>query len=240
MKEFLAENEIISSCKLTAKERGASIMYGTFLIAWLLWNWYAVYTTFFLDQGLIFEVTGQLKVEFIQKYYPCNSPTDILSTLTKILIGPAISTWGAVWILGEIDLIFFKKHYQFKIKKDQEIINERAKLLSKEEETLQQKQKNIVLEKEIQEELGEEDIWEKEFQEVKGNTFFKMAMTAFEKCLYRNRGYLGASNENLRVEYQSYLHVNGYLLYNETERSRIKTTPKGRYMLKRTLEDKVK
>tara|TARA_R110000764_G_scaffold240099_1_gene342530 strand:- start:57 stop:821 length:765 start_codon:yes stop_codon:yes gene_type:complete len=77
-------------------QRVTSPLFGTFIVAWLVWNWKIVYTTFFIDEDKI----DKNKIDYIVEnfnntefliWYP------LLSTLILLTIIPFISN-GAYWL----------------------------------------------------------------------------------------------------------------------------------------------
>ncbi len=67
--EKMKNNEIYASVESALTDRFSSSMYGTFVIAWCLWNWQAVYITFFVDQNIIFQSLHQFKIDYIWVTY---------------------------------------------------------------------------------------------------------------------------------------------------------------------------
>ena len=89
MQKTLERNEMLSSLKSMISERIGSPMYGTFIIAWCVTNWKAIYTTLFVGQTEIIEKTELLKIEYIENLYPYGSLGEIACSISPLIIIPA-------------------------------------------------------------------------------------------------------------------------------------------------------
>ena len=77
-------------------QRVTSPLFGTFIVAWLIWNWKIFYTTFIIDSDKI----EKTRIDYIVENY--NDPWNLIwfpliSTILLITIVPFISN-GAYWL----------------------------------------------------------------------------------------------------------------------------------------------
>jgi hypothetical protein len=88
--------ELRKSINSILYQRVTSPLFGTFCVAWLVWNWKIVYTTFFIDENKI----DKNKIDYIVEnfngtefliWYP------LLSTLILLTLIPFVSN-GAYWL----------------------------------------------------------------------------------------------------------------------------------------------
>lgn len=103
-------------------QRVTSPLFGTFFVAWLLWNWKIVYTTFFIDEDKI----DKNKIDYIVEnfndtefliWYP------LLSTFILLTIIPFISN-GAYWLSLKFEK--WRIDNKYKIEKKQLITLEQS------------------------------------------------------------------------------------------------------------------
>ncbi len=112
MKESI--KKISEDISEVVKERIFSPMYFYFILAWVITNWKFTYTFFFTDENVIFEKKEVLKMDFLLNLYHWSSFSEILWSISKLLIIPAISAFVAVWFLSKLSEKFYKKNEEHK------------------------------------------------------------------------------------------------------------------------------
>ncbi len=157
--------DFYNSLKASSKERINSPLYGAFILAWVGWNWEALYVTFFVDS----QRTGYDKIYYIQ---------GLLQNKNNAIWYPLLSTLLILMVLPFLRIFFFWVSEQFKLFRDKIAIRiedkkwlspEAAKVLKKQlrdqedeyEESLSKKEEiNLKLQNSI-------DKIENELSEVK-------------------------------------------------------------------------
>lgn len=240
-----SDNGILKSINKTLKDRFGSLMYGTFIISWGIWNWTALYTTFFIDQDLIFQKFGQLKIEYLKCLYS-NSyiirDFDIgifWTNFLLLLLFPFISSLIIVWILSWADRCFLKKGYENKLKSDE--IESKYKIkffaLGKKEseaetKTVEQKIEKVSMEKMLATEMSDEDRWDLEFKQMESGSNFGNIMKYFLQCLYEHNGWVEDGQFRKQPEFIVFLDVNNLISFVKGNRDHIESTEKGKYFLR--------
>lgn len=227
-------NEIIDSIKDAVKERVGSIMYGMFFISWIGWNWQLIYITFFVDQNILFQNTGLIKIDYINSVYY----NIWWWTVLKTIIFPAASAYIIIWWLSGIDLLCSKKHYKNKAKKEIEKSKIEKELLKEEQSVLEEKKKTVKKEKEVQKELSQEDKWKLDIQKIKDYEVYKKYMEELEICLYEYRGQTTAYNYRLAPETLAFLDTNNLINFTNSNRNNLELTDKGKFFLKQYIQNK--
>ena len=238
----IQKNEITNSIKNTMEHRSRSIMYGTFIITWLIWNWESLYITFFIDQDIIYESYKQLKISYLmEQYYFEWSSISMLVVFGKLFIGPLLSTYIIIWWISKIDLICNKKHLEYEFEKKNQLIEKQQLFYEKETSLLASEKEKITREKEIKkEELSQEELWDKREKEIKNNKLYKTSMNNLKQCLYEHRGrtivYANDREDPIFMipwEQLAFLDTNGLIEFTNNDKEQINPTAKGKYLLKK-------
>lgn len=230
-------NKILDSAKEVLEKRWGSAMYGTFFISWVIWNWEVIYLTIFVDQDLIYEITNNLKIHYVVSQYSWDGFWSVVWSLVRLMFGPAFSTFVILWGIAEIDILCYKKDVSNDIRKENEKIKQQGVYLKKEKKVLKEKEQNISLAKDIEREMPKKQKWNNEYSAEILNSKFSGRMNEFKICLYDNRGNLIQSN--LSSDNLAYLDSNGLIGFEGKFRQTIIATDKGKYFLKKFLQDKV-
>ena len=105
--------DIIKSIKATLYDRAASPLVGSFVLAWLVWN-YDFVLAFFSGAELSY------KLDYIQTYIFGNW----IQCLGKGFIGPAVTVYIYYWWIHKLSIIVYKKA----VTNNRELIDEKRKL----------------------------------------------------------------------------------------------------------------
>jgi len=231
--------DVINSIKTTVEDRlTESVMYGTFVVSWCIWNWGVLYITIFVGQDLIFQKTNLLKVDYIAQQYSWNGWWWFLS-FSRLLVFPILSTFLIIWGLSIIDFKCFSKHQKNIALKENEALRIKESLLIKEQKVLERREKNVGIEKKIQKEMTNEDRWNIEYSSVKDTASFQKALIALKECLYQHSGTLDDSyGFRMASDTVAYLDVNDLIEFNKNSRNDITATDKGKYFLKKYIQGK--
>ena len=106
-------SDIISDISEIAKERIFTPMYFYFLCAWVITNWKFVYTLIFVDEKIILETQGVLKVDYLYQMYSFFGWYSIL----HLIIIPAVASFVVVWWLSIFSEKFYEKHKKHQMNK---------------------------------------------------------------------------------------------------------------------------
>lgn len=234
----LENNDIISSVKTTIRDRLVSIMYGTFIISWCIWNWELIYITVFVDQDIILKTVNQLKIDYILTQYSWDNWLGVLWSSVKLLLGPIIMTYVIIWWFSKLDFICFKRYHSDKFNKKNELFKMENKLLNKEKTVLEKKEENVEIEKKIQKEMTDEEKWNAEYKDFRSSNQFHRAIKEMQQCIYEHSGYLDTAGYRMRSEITAYLHVNGLIAFSEKSRNIITATEKGKYYLRKFIKER--
>ncbi len=236
-------NNILDSVKEVLEKRWGNAMYGTFIISWVIWNWDVIYITFFVDQDLIFETTGQLKIYYVTSQYSWDELRSVIWSLVRLLFGPAFATFVILWGIVEIDIFCYRKDVSNEIRKENERIKQKEEFLLKERKVLEEEQENVAIAEELRISLPEEKKWENEYKELSENDIFKKAMGQVKTCLYAYGGRIkvyasmGGIEFAYPSDYLAYLDANGLIEFFDEDKGRIGATKKGKYFLKKFMQD---
>jgi hypothetical protein len=112
----MSAEEITKSVYSTIKDRLVSPFYGTFIIAWLLWNWRIPYLTFFVDSSKL----GIDKLTIIEQNLIDNNwrlyVLPVISTFVLLFVFPFVTNW-----VLSISLWFDRKRDEIKQKHNSKI-----------------------------------------------------------------------------------------------------------------------
>jgi len=233
--------EIYESTRDSVKDKLTnSVMYGTFVTTWLIWNWKFIYITFFVDQGWIFQKTQLLKIEYLVTNYPFTSFWTGLCSISHLLILPATSSFVIVFLLSKLDFIFFAKHRSNIERKKSEELKYDRKRVRGEREVLKGKEENIRIEKRIDKEIDQEKKWATEFESKKYSTEFNRALLSLKKCIYENQGDMRDTlgRQLISPDHVAYLDTNS-LITLDSGSHYLKTTQKGKYFLSKIIKKKL-
>ncbi len=241
-----SDNGIIEGIKKALKERFGSLMYGTFIASWCIWNWTALYITFFLDENLIFQKFNRLKVEYLVYLYRKSYIFGInfegfWTKFTYLFLGPFISTLIIIWILSWLDRIFQRKGCDNRFKSKQiEIAHKiRSQTLEYKElrsENLEygQQIEKIKREKEFFKELPNERKWDIEYENLKDDRGFDEKMARLQQLLYHDNGYItDLTNSSGGSGLLAFYDVNQ--LIEKRDVNHVQPTEKGKYFIKKSL-----
>lgn len=244
MIESIKNNEFVSSINKTINDRFGNIMYGTFVVSWCVWNWESIYITFFVDQDIILQLYGQLKISYLQSQYSFSSLSISIWSIVRLIIGPALSTYIIIWWLSKIDFLCNKKYFSSNFAKEKELTRQQKQILIDEKSVLIKKEENIKLKKDIRKELSNEERWEIEESEFHKNKLYGEAMQSLETCLYSHHGQLTVFNEytstpifDIPSNQLAFLDVNKLISFNDPK-SYISATEKGKYFLKKFIDNR--
>lgn len=234
------KNEFVESIKKAVRERISSPLYGTFLIAWLLFNWKVAYLTIFVDGEILLELGQVNKLDYILSLYEFSNFKYIALSIFQLAIGPAISVFLYFWVLSHVaDRI---------IKKDRSIKNRRRISEIKEEEEVKEAELSLLNVKgDVQEKSSEvqklsSKEWEKEYQEIKKTKHFQHDFWAIKEVLLSYQGNIYALQEifgegeaeKIMRDYVFLLISKGILTQRENT---ISLTEKGTYIMGRYIEE---
>lgn len=242
MSESFEENELYGSVSVSIKEKIANHLYGTFVIAWCVSNWRAIFIAFFTSEDQLVAKTGMLKIDYILNLYPFSGVQSVLLSLLKLVVVPSISVYLFIWLFSGIDFLVFKKAVSNKVGKiieqkrqTEKLLKIKKDVLEKETKVIEQEEKKIKAEKKKESSLSE--TWEKEYSEATKQSLFNDAMTDLNLCIYRFEGEKTVIGQfRFDAESLSFLHLND--LIEEPTTSKIKMTDKGRFFLKKYVKSK--
>lgn len=221
-------DEIKKSISATLYKRATSPLYGTFIIAWLVWNWKILIVLFFTSAV---ELKGVNKFEYIESNL-LNAFNGILwpvvSTAVIILVLPFISI-GSYWVWLKFEA--WKKNLKVEIEKKKLLTLEQSiklrtdlanteqqfeNLLKDKEEAI--KTKDFII-KELQEEIekikkednevfldrnsegiGASGVGGNEKEEMKTFFNFKIVQDFFEPLIENIQGDVGLPSSNIPIE----------------------------------------
>jgi len=231
----------------------------SFIGFWITINWKIFYITIFIDSELLLESKHILKIDYIKSFYSLQSEFLIFSyiqfwiVISKLLLLPLLFTYLFTYILQKYFLKFNKKHWENekKSKEARNIILEKKNLEVEKikEETLNKKEKNLEKSKKI--EKTEEEKWEIEYTKFKKSKYYK-EFRYIKESIYIEEGRVKTQHENaynqiistFGIPHQmlAYSDVNQLIeIYKDISGNElIKLTKKGKYFMKRYLDDNPK
>lgn len=231
------------------KSRLTNPLYGTFVLAWIIFHWNFIFSIFVLDDNKIFDVTGLLKNEYLlSRYFNFNDWYFYFSWVM-----PFIATYLIIWKLPEWVLIpAYRKDKEYETEKRKIKNTEEMKVTilvrNLEEEivkTTDVVKERIVAEKKI-EEVDPTTIWEREFQDFRKNSDISVNFGLLIKAVYENNGNIDNWNQYgdklsrlVPNKILSYAHSNDLVEFIDTTNEKIKLTPKGKYFTKRFQEENI-
>lgn len=239
-------NEAASSLNESFEERVSSPMYGTFAIAWVIWNWEAIYTTFFINDDLLYEIFEITKLEYIQTIYPFSTFYEVFISFLKLAIGPFLSVLVYFWVLSWIANKIFAKDLSIKAgrtvaRKRVEQDIERLALTH-----LDIREKQVEKKVEIQEKEKElTKSWNIEYQKLKRNKDLFNNFSYIFESIYNHYGDVtrGFGDGRPRFEIPSsmlaYADSNDLVLFSSNRRG-ISLTDKGKHFMSRYISDRDK
>lgn len=243
-------NGMLNGLRKALKDRWGSLMYGTFIASWCIWNWEILYVTFVLDQDLLFTGSHKLKIDYLvdiydngQKFFDINLGV-LLTDFIFLFLGPLLSAFFIVWIVPWMDRCFSKKGFENKFKSDQIETDYRIKYLKlkkKESEAetkeVEQNVKKVKQENLLIKEMPQKKKWDIEYENLSKVNKFKTKMADLQYVLYKRSGYTSdlvstpGGPENL-----AFFDANGLVTRFKDNTNYIESTEKGRYFMKKYLE----
>lgn len=228
--------------------RAKTHIYSVFIFWLLILHVNIIFSTLFLDQKLIFEKTHLLKDEYIHNHYFAFSEwwMLLLVEITKI-VAAVVATYLTIWIAPryilarsyrrELEDEYDRK--KEKLKKENELEREKKKLAGEQLNTV--KVQEQVISQQEQLESKEKRTWEKEYETFKESRMFG-EFHKIQESVYRHDGKIRLTSArgdilfDIRGEVVAYGDTNGLLSLVD---GRIALTEKGKYFMKRYLENSV-
>jgi hypothetical protein len=233
--------EIYESIKERLSEKLGSPMYWDFVIAWSIINWKYIYITFFVSEELILQERGMLKNEYLLLTlvpYTDSIQVYIIIVLWKFLFFPGLVAVFAIYFLSKLDFIIFRKVHSLKNEKKDEQYKQDKKLLESQKEVLVAEQERKEVENQIRESLSDEDLWDIEFNKSKSVPIFAAALNELRASVYEHEGQIHHHNWQFDPNYLSYVDVNDLIkMEDHLGSTKIIITPKGKYFLKKFIEE---
>lgn len=207
-----------------------------------------VFTAIFTDQELIYKKTGLLKNEYITERY---LNVEHWAGISYILLGICLAvllTYLTIWKFPkwfvnpshrkEADNQAERDIYQ--LIKEQDVEKEKKNLAEEQVETT----RALVEVAEQKEELEtrEEDLWKSDYVSFRKTKYFDM-FNEVKECLYEygGRTYVSGYYDNSPPKFELDSDMAAYLDANELSKNssgELSLTNKGRYFMKRYLQDK--
>jgi hypothetical protein len=224
-------------------EKAKSQIYGIFAFWIIIFHLPVIFTSLFVDQGLIYKQTGMLKNEYIRKTFFNFDHWQTWAWEVGFVIIAMTITYFMIWVLPKT---IIARAYDREL---EDHYNREHKKLNKEKEL--DKKRNIVAEKQIQTaekvesaaikqekaETFEEQQWKKEYEEFEKSQLSQNFDELIES-LYSHSGSIAIYNNDPGQSFEldrdllAYADSNGLIGYDR-ENSRITPTNKGHYFIKR-------
>lgn len=231
--DLVKNNEVLSSLNNSLKNRLVSPLYGTFIIAWILFHWKLVYTALFVSEDKIWEATRLLKSDYLQREFFDYGTSEfwIHYALTLFV------TWLVIWILPYwLTIPAFRKEAEYKTAKRKIEIIEQRKL---EEENV--KKLNIVSQKVEKkrtiEKLDPTALWEEEYNKF-NETSLHSKFIFIVDSIYKHGGQLSVIDSftgqqifKVPQEVLVYSHTNDLITLDKLK-ERMELTDKGKFFVK--------
>lgn len=231
------------------KDRLVDPVYGTFFVLWGILHWKFLYTMFFVDEKIILSKTGQLKSDYLSSTF--FNTEDIYFWVFSIL--PFMLTYVFIWHLPKWVLAkAYREHLAHKANNEiakisqEKIIEEKRAELAR--ETVK-KEKAVEEQKDIEKRIKEIDPtlgWGEEFEHLKGTRLYQN-LDYIVKSIYEHDGFIKKEKMNglgqiytifeVPNDIIAYSHTNGLLLFTNKHKQ-IDLTDKGKYFIKRYIEEK--
>lgn len=238
--------QIIDSCEKVFRQKLSNSVYGNFVFFWVAFHWEFLFSIFALDDNKILEKTGFLKNEYlISKFFDFSDWYFYFSWIM-----PFILTYFAIWYLQKWVIVpAFKKDEEIKTAKELIRISEEKKrqqgekeLVDVEVEKLEATERKVAIKRNM-ESQSPEIVWEAEYKILKNSGLYD-EFNAVIECYYKWSGSLLVSNQfKLGKNMQAYIDSNDLAVFRIDggigNAPSIELTKKGKYFVKRFLEDRV-
>lgn len=209
-----------------------SPVYGTYLVAWICWNWEILYITFFTSEDKLLLTTGELKIDYLKSIVAVIdfSPLSISLEGVSRMFVPMFVTYIIIVLLPKKILLPALQYEQdYKVEK-RKIQFESEKIIAKYKgESLDIKENLINKEKEILKNTPEV-LWEKEFQNSIGHEVYKTALGIMSRIIYEHGGNIYDTDPNT-------LAILDTRELGKLSDGKMIPTEKGRYFLKRFIDE---
>lgn len=231
--------QILDSCEKVVQQKLSNSVYGNFVFFWIAFHWNFLFSMFALDDTKILQQTGLLKNDYLVATF--FNIHDWYFWVSWIM--PFLLTYLAIWHFPKFIFIpAFKKDEDARTEKKIIRIEKEKKIQQKEKELAGEEIKKLeIVEEKIEKERNIENInpelkWEKEYKKFKEYPFYDFG--SIIQCVYEN----GGSVPNIvSGEIIAHAEANGLITVFEgspTDGTKIKLTEKGKFFIKRYLEDR--
>lgn len=204
-----------------------------------------IFTSVFTDQELIFKKTGLLKNEYVFQTYFGSGDVYGISYLALAFLGAGFMTWLAIWKFP--DWFVNRSHEKeadsqtkrdiYQLKKEREVEKEKTNLADQQVETTKALVEIVEQKEEL--ESKEDNLWRQDYTRFKRSRYFSL-FTDVKDCLYRFSGRTYVSDDYDRTVFELSSDISAYLDANnlaEIRQGELSLTEKGRFFMKRFLED---
>ena len=234
------------------KERTASPLYITFVVAFIVWNWEVVYLL--LWRGEIVSQSGLSTIVNSYQHWGMATLSDSFGTRILPLIDPlyhllppaALTYVSIVWLpcIANEAYEISRNHYESRFNIDAELKAKRAKKDADRAEEMRDdakrradavtetKQSNETIKKV----LTEEEKWDLEFEEIKPTKHYAY-FRKLKNCIYEYHGSISNSNYVDYSEIIPFFHAHNIIEYDDKSKSSIDLTEKGKYFMKKYLSE---
>ncbi len=222
-------NEIQKSAAKSLFEKINSPFWGAFVLSWLVWNWQIWYITIFINDNLLFEKEGVLKIELLNHlfsgefWWAWMMVFPFLSALFLSLIFPRLTNW-----IYKKDLDFQKEKIRARQKMEKELTENEVKIIEKKEQVLEKKEKI---------EKTEKEKWNEEYEELKRSHYFQK-LNAVIQAMYSRDGKFSywddeAGEERIDVNSLEIAYFVSSEIIQKIEKETFDFTEKGKYFVKK-------
>lgn len=237
----ILNNEITDSFRDIMKKRLTSPIYGIFLISWIIFHWNFIFTIFFVSEDKIWNATGLLKNEYLEKTY-----FDFMNFKFYILwILPFIITYFIIWWFPKwISIPAFKKDEEYKTQKRIIEIIEKKKLEEENVKKLEvitrrtQKEREVKEQEKKIEKIDPTVKWQMEYaHQFRGKPFYGKFRYIIDS-IYKYNGDIAVENEygqgfkfEIPRDILVFSHTNDLITIDKKE-GKIELTEKGKFFVK--------
>lgn len=235
-------DEAKKSLEKNLSDKLVSPFWGAFIASWCVWNWRALYITFFVDSGLLMQSNNALKVDYIYSFYPTGHYYGFFYSI----IPPLLASYLLVFWFSKITRLYYVKALDdefenkiIRLKKEEEFLKIEGRTLQAKEANLNAEEKVIKKETEVEKiksEKSQEDAWNEEYEQFRKTRHFQ-EFSRIKESIYEQNGWTEWGDDynkfKLSVDMKAYFDSNKIIEKSKENSQKIALTEKGKYFMKK-------
>lgn len=235
------DNDVYDSTRIALAERATSPFYGYFLISWLLINWQLVYAAFFIDQSILQDSLGLLRIEYLRELIP---PSSGYVFWLHFFVFPFIVTIFAFWVFPYMTRVFYRKSInnqiqlkRIELQETSRATKEKTDLAKEETALIKQSVQKVRAEKKAKTDAPEV-LWERDFQSFKTSPLYSKFDFIIRSIYERNgdiiveSAFTGPPLFQIPKDILAYAHTNDLVTMDKIK-GKIELTAKGKFFVKK-------